>query len=69
MLVADQSMAAWADVLPFADAPDLSERFDRLDQRLRGAPVTGDGSEIFDLAWDAFSTLSARPTPARYVCY
>jgi putative two-component system response regulator len=69
MLVADQSMAAWADVLPFADAPDLSERFDRLDHRLRGAPVTGDGSEIFDLAWDAFSTLSEEPaTDARAMC-
>jgi len=69
MLVADQSMTAWADVLPFADATDLAERFDRLNQRLRDAPVTGDGSEIFDLAWDAFSTLPDEPaTDARAIC-
>ncbi len=69
MLVADQSMAAWADVLPFVDAPDLIERFQRLDEQLRRAPTTGDGSEVFDLAWDAFSTLSEEPsTEARALC-
>lgn len=69
MLVADQSMTAWADVLPFADAPDLTERFQRLDERLRRAPATGDGSEIFDLAWDAFLTLPDEPaTDARALC-
>lgn len=69
MLVADQSMTAWADVLPFADASDLPERFQRLDERLRRAPTTGDGSEIFDLAWDAFSTLPDEPsTEARALC-
>ncbi|MEP6609452.1 MAG: HD domain-containing phosphohydrolase [Burkholderiaceae bacterium] len=69
MLVAEQSMTAWADVLPFADATDLAERFDRLNERLRDAPVTGDGSEIFDLAWDAFSTLAGDPaTGARAMC-
>ena len=62
-------MAAWADVLPFADASDLTDRFDRLEQRLRGAPTTGDGSEIFDLAWDAFLTLPDEPaTDARALC-
>ena len=69
MLVADQSMTAWADVLPFADAPDLPERFQRLDERLRKAPATGDGSEIFDLAWDAFVALPDDPaTDARALC-
>jgi putative two-component system response regulator len=69
MLVADQSMTAWADLLPFADAPDLADRFDRLDKQLRKAPATGDGSEIFDLAWDALSTLPDEPTTdARALC-
>jgi len=69
MLVADQSMAAWADVLPFADAPDLIERFQRLEERLRKAPAIGDGSEIFDLAWDALLTLPDEPvTSARAIC-
>ena len=70
MLVADQSMTAWADVLPFADAPDLAERFERLNERLRDAPVTGDGSEIFDLAWDAFRRYPTNQTTdaGRCVC-
>jgi tetratricopeptide (TPR) repeat protein len=69
MLVADQSMTAWADVLPFADAPDLAERFQRLDERLRKAPATGDGSEIFTLAWDALSALPEEPaTEAHAMC-
>ena len=55
-------MTAWAGLLPFADAPDLSERFQRLDDHLRKAPATGDGSEIFDLAWDAFLALPEEPT-------
>ena len=62
-------MAAWADVLPFADAPDLIERFQRLEERLRKAPAIGDGSEIFDLAWDALLTLPDEPvTSARAIC-
>ncbi len=62
-------MTAWADVLPFADAPDLPERFQRLDEHLRKAPATGDGSEIFDLAWDAFLALPDEPaTDARAMC-
>ena len=48
--------------MPFADAPDLSERFRRLEDHLRKAPATGDGSEIFDLAWDAFLALPEEPT-------
>ena len=62
-------MTAWAGLLPFADAPDLPERFQRLDDHLRKAPATGDGSEIFDLAWDAFLALPEEPTTeARAMC-
>ena len=62
-------MTAWAGLLPFADAPDLPERFQRLEDHLRKAPATGDGSEIFDLAWDAFLALPEEPTTeARAMC-
>ncbi len=38
-------------------------------QQLRKAPATGDGSEIFDLAWDAFLALPDEPaTDARAMC-
>lgn len=70
MVPIDPSMADLADLLPFADAANLSERFTRLEARLRKAPVQGPGSELFKLAADALETLPPEPcTRERAICW
>lgn len=70
MLPVEPSMASLADVLPFPDASDLSERFLRLSERLRAAPISGDGSDIFEIAANALGTLPPDPvTHDRAMCW
>ena len=55
------SIAAFASLLPFADATDLSERMTRLAQSLRDAPMTHEGNDLFDKAAAALAALPADP--------
>lgn len=66
----DPSMAALGDLLPFADARDNLQRLSKLDDALRRAPVSGAGSEIFELAADALAALPFEPQVAgRAMCW
>jgi putative two-component system response regulator len=61
MLPSEPSITAYASVLPFPDAADLSDRLAGLAARLREAPMTADGKALFELAADALKALPDEP--------
>ena len=65
----EASIAAIASALPFSDAPDLSDRLAQLAIRLRDAPMTGRGRQLFEMAADSLSALPDKPVSAdRVMC-
>lgn len=69
MIRTDPSIESLAALLPIAHAEDVEKRLEGLAEHLRNAPVSGPGSEIFDLAADAISALPASPaTSSRAMC-
>jgi putative two-component system response regulator len=67
MLSPDASIAAIATSLPFPDAADQAKRFAQLADRLREAPMTGEGRPLFEMAADALSELPDEPVSVDHV--
>jgi HD-GYP domain-containing protein (c-di-GMP phosphodiesterase class II) len=61
------SITDFASLMPFADAPDLSERMTRLAHQLREAPLTHEGKALFDMATQALASLPADPVSVERV--
>jgi len=69
MLLTEPSIAAFSSLLPFPNAVDLSDRLTRLAACLRDAPMTQDGTPLFEMAADALATLAEEPVSAdRVMC-
>lgn len=70
MVPIEPSIAARRDLLPFPGAADNPQRIARLDEQLRNTPVSGTGSDLFELAADALTALPLEPqTDARATCW
>ena len=69
MIPTEPSIESLAALLPVSDAGDCETRLDKLVEHLRDAPLSGPGSEIFDLAAEALATLPAElATASRAMC-
>ncbi len=69
MSPSEPSIAAFASILPFPGAADLSERLEALAARLRDTPMTQEGKPLFEMAADALASLSDEPLSAdRVMC-